>query len=407
MIEAGALDQQDVNALAERLGVGERQLRRLFREHLGASPLGVAQTRRVLLAKQLIHQTTMPMAEVAMASGFGSIRRFNETFQQLYKRPPAALRRGKTGTAGGPVKLKLAFRAPYDWEDILAFLRSRAIPGVESVSETRYARTIAVGDEKGWIAIERGTGNSLDATIHFKKLTALPSIVARIRRVFDLAADPLKIGAQLSEDEMLASLIRLRPGLRVPGAWDGFELGSRAILGQQITVAAATALAGKMVRTYGEPLAADESRDSGLTHLFPSPERLVDLDSLAMGMPRARASALRGLAAAVMADPQILSPGRDLDEAIKKLCALPGIGEWTAHYIAMRALREPDAFPPADIGLLRALTDSAGRRPTPAELLTRAEQWRPWRAYAALHLWAADSVVVKEPQDKKYDKHAA
>ena len=393
LIEMGALDEADVETLAGRLGVGERQLRRLFGRHLGASPIAVAQTRRVLLAKQLIHETRLPMAEIAMASGFGSIRRFNETFQQLFRRPPGSLRRsGAPDISSGPageITLLLRYRPPYDWQAMLAFLRMRAITGVETVVGGVYSRTIALDGAQGTLSVEAAAGDALKASIRFPKLTALPAIIARLRRVFDLAADPDAIGAQLSEDAALAPLVAARPGLRVPGAWDGFELAMRAVLGQQITVTAAINLAGKLVATYGEPLAG--GGPDGLTHVFPTPERLAAADLSTLGMPRSRAAALSSIAAAVAADPLIFSARRELEEAIVQLRGLAGVGEWTAQYIAMRQLREPDAFPAADIGLMRALTDAEGRRPTPVELLAMAERWRPWRAYAAQHLWASDA----------------
>jgi AraC family transcriptional regulator, regulatory protein of adaptative response / DNA-3-methyladenine glycosylase II len=389
LIETGALDAADVGGLAERLGMGERQLRRLFRQHLGASPVAVAQTRRVLLAKQLLHETQLPMAEVALAAGFGSIRRFNETFLLLYGQPPGALRREVSTRDDGGLSLRLAYRPPYDWEAMLGFLRLRAIPGVESVEAGQYARSIAIGPDRGLLMVRPAAGNFLAVEIFFPRLSALPAIIARVRRLFDLAADPLAIAAQLGQDSALAPLVTARPGLRVPGAWDGFELAVRAILGQQISVTAATALAGKITAAYGEALPAEmQNLAAGVTHVFPQPAALAGVELT--GMPRKRAAALSSLAGAVLADPLVLSGRRSLDEAIAKLKALPGIGEWTAQYIAMRALREPDAFPHGDIGLMRALADAAGRRPTAAELLARAEAWRPWRAYAALHLWTSD-----------------
>lgn len=392
LIEKGGLDGADVEALAERLGVGERQLRRLFRRHLGASPIAVAQTRRVLLAKHLIHETRLPMSEVALAAGFGSIRRFNETFQQLFGRPPSTLRRGTGAASPGPageVAILLPYRPPYDWPAMLAFLRARAIPGVEVVARDGYARTIEVAGAHGTVAVRPATGNALRATIQFPQLSALPTIVARLRRVFDLIADPEVIGAHLSEDPRLAPLVAARPGLRVAGAWDGFELAVRALLGQQITVAGAATLAGRLVAAYGKPLAGGVE---GLSHVFPGPERLADADLSSLGLTRARAAALGSLARAVVADPQIFGPRQSLDAAVLKLRALPGIGEWTAQYIAMREMREPDAFPAADLGLMRAMADRKGRRPSPGALLARAERWRPWRAYAAQHLWASQGM---------------
>ena len=407
LIEAGALDNGDVDSLAERLGVGERQLRRLFQQHVGASPVAVAQTRRVLLAKQLLHETRMPMAEVALAAGFGSVRRFNETFQQLFDRPPAKLRRlGGAEVAageGGAATIRLPYRAPYDWPAMLAFLSARAIPGVEAVCEGRYARSLRVGAARGVVMIESGEGDYLKATLRFPKVEAWPAVIARVRRVFDLAADPAVIQAHLSEDPDLAPLVAARPGLRAPGAWDGFELAVRAVLGQQITVQAARMLAGKITAAHGAPLEDEAANALGLTHFFPEPGALAQADVETLAMPRARGRALVGLAAAAAADPELFGMRRSLNEAVAALRALPGIGEWTAQYIAMRALREPDAFPSADIGLMRALEGPDGVRPTAVELLARAERWRPWRAYAASHLWAADP---KNPSESKHAKAA-
>ncbi len=372
LIEAGGLDEAAVEGLANRLGVGARQLRRLFRQHVGASPIAVAQTRRILLAKQLIHETSLPMAEVALASGFNSVRRFNETFLQMFGRSPAKLRRirDKATRKAGALSVRLAYRPPYDWDAMLSFLAPRAIPGVEIVSGNIYKRTIAIGDLSGVISVAPADKNRVNVSVRFPNMAALPQIIARVRRVFDLAADPDTIGAHLALDPVLAPLVAARPGLRVPGAWDGFELAVRAIFGQQITVPAATKLLGKLTEAH------------------------------------ARAMAVKSLAQAISADPAIFSRGASLDEAIAKLRSLPGIGEWTAQYIAMRELREPDAFPAADIGLLRAMAMADGSRPSPAELLSRAERWRPWRAYAALHLWAAGIEHPAAPR-KAHEREAA
>jgi AraC family transcriptional regulator, regulatory protein of adaptative response / DNA-3-methyladenine glycosylase II len=396
LIAGGGLDGEAVDALAERLGVGERQLRRLFKQHLGASPIAVAQTRRVLFAKQLITETAMPMAEVALASGFSSIRRFNATFQALYQRPPRDLRRtglaagAQTGAAG--ITLRLPYAPPYDWDAMIGFLAARAIEGIETVDEarTRYRRSIALDGEQGVIIVEPDTREPiLCVTIRFPRLVSLATIVRRVRRIFDLSADPLAIGDHLAGDPLLSPLVARRPGLRVPGAWDGFEVAVRAILGQQITVTAAVRLAAKLVAAYGDPLRSGCSE--GLTHTFPSPERLAQADLRSLGMPAARAQALSSVAAAASADPGLFSPTQTLEDAIARLRSQRGIGEWTAQYIAMRVLREPDAFPAADIGLLRALTPCGGRRPGAGDLLARAEAWRPWRAYAAQHLWTEDA----------------
>src|SRR5580692_13190547 len=273
---------------------------------------------------------------------------------------------------------------------MLDFLAARAIRGVESVERVDggvYRRTIGLGGQQGIVTVQPAEDNALRANVRFPKLSSLPQIIARVRRVFDLAADPDSIAVQLAKDAALAPLVAARPGLRVPGAWDGFELAVRAVLGQQITVTAAIALAGKLVARHGEPLLAP-APGADLTHVFPEPAALAGAELASLGMPRSRAAALSAVAAAVVADPDLFAAGRSLEEATAQLRSLPGIGEWTAQYIAMRQLREPDAFPAADIGLLRALADAKGARPSADELLARAEQWRPWRAYAAQHLWA-------------------
>jgi AraC family transcriptional regulator of adaptative response / DNA-3-methyladenine glycosylase II len=407
LIETGALDQGSVETLAARLGMGERQLRRLFRQHLGASPVSIAQTRRILLAKQLIQDTRLPMTEVAGAAGFGSIRRFNETFQNLFKRSPKALRRlgiaDEPVGATGAVTVKLGYRPPYDWDSMLAFLHQRAIPGVEVVAGARYARTIAIGDQAGVLIAEPTEKNYLKVIVRFPKLGALPIIIARVRRVFDLAADPVAIDAHLGQDPVLRPHIAARPGIRVPGAWDGFELAVRAILAQQVTVSAAAALSGELVAKYGQKIDDQAALSEGLTHLFPTPRRCAEVDLATIGLPKTRQAAVSALAAAVVADPLIFSPCRSLDTAIAQLRPLAGMDEWTAQYIAMRELREPDAFPTADRGLLRAMSATSGVRLSPSKLLAHAERWRPWRAYGACHLWAAEtpSLSMVEKVDRR------
>jgi AraC family transcriptional regulator of adaptative response / DNA-3-methyladenine glycosylase II len=390
LIELGALNDASVDDLAERLGVGERQLRRLFRQHLGASPVAVAQTRRILLAKQLIHETRLPMAEIAFASGFGSVRRFNETFQALFGRAPGELRRDHAPDAPagprGEIDLLLRYHPPYDWPAMLEFLRRRAIPGLETVTAESYARSLQLGGVQGSVTVQPANGNALRATVRFPKLSALPVIIARLRRVFDLAADPLAIAAHLAQDPTLAPLVKARPGLRVPGAWDGFELAIRAVLGQQIAVPAAARLAGRLVAAYGQRLA---DPDGGLTHVFPRPETLANADLAKLGMPGSRAGALSAVAATAIADPHLFDATAELDVAVRRLKAIRGVGEWTAQYIALRQLREPDAFPAADLGLMRAIARREGRAHSTSQLLDRADNWRPWRAYAAQHLWAA------------------
>lgn len=392
LIEAGGLDESGVDRLAWQLGIGERHLRRLFREHLGASPNAVALTRRVRLAMQLIRDSQLSMADVALAAGFGSVRRFNEVFQQLFRRPPGALRRDRPAQVlcqAQALVMRLPYCPPYDWPSVISFLKARAIPGIEVVSDFRYVRSVGFAGGHGIVAVEPAASDALQVTIRFPRLSQLPAILDRVRRVFDLGADPHAIDAHLAGDSALEPLVRHRPGLRVPGAWDGFELAVRAVLGQQITVRAAAGLAGRLVQAYGEPLVEEAAEREGLTHVFPRPDRMASVDLAPLGLPRSRARALSSLASAVSHDSRILNTGRSLADCVRHLSALPGIGEWTAQYIAMRELREPDAFPATDLWLRRALAGIEGRTFTAYELVNRAERWRPWRAYAAQHLWSA------------------
>ncbi len=396
LIADGALDDERIGGLAARLGVGERHLRRLFAEHLGTTPIAVVQTRRVLFAKKLITDTSLSMAQIALAAGFSSIRRFNETMRAVYDRPPTELRRTRAGSGPGPrdgtVMLSLPYSGPYDWARMSAWLGARAIAGVESLGPNgAYVRSIVHGGEIGTIEVAPVPGApQLRATIRFSNVAALLAIVDRIRRMFDLDADIATIEAHLSAEIRLAPLVALRPGLRVPGAWDGYELAVRAVLGQQISVDAATSLAARLVQRFGEPL-PPELVAQGVHRVFPRPERLAEADVASLGMPRSRAETVRTVAKAAAEDSQFFMPSHDLAASIERLRQLRGIGDWTAHYVAMRALREPDAFPTGDVGLMRALAGEGALRPTARELTALAETWRPWRAYAAIHLWAADA----------------
>jgi AraC family transcriptional regulator, regulatory protein of adaptative response / DNA-3-methyladenine glycosylase II len=397
LIAEGALDGEGngVEKLAERLGLGERQLRRLFLQHLGASPISVAQTRRVLFAKQLIHETKMPMTEVAMASGFGSVRRFNETFLKLFQRPPSALRRKSSARhEEKDVTLRLRYRAPYDWENMLGFLRTRAIPGVEVVDGGRYLRTVEVDGTMGSIEVTHlPDRQSLAVSIRFPDVRLFPAIVARVRRLFDLGADIETIDDHLSGDPVLAALVAQRPGLRAPGGWDGFEIAVRAVLGQQISVVAARGLAGKLVVLHGRAVPKAFLMHPDLSRVFPTAKRLASASSIGLAMPAARLMTLKAVAEAAAADPNLFRPFGDIEETVARLRTIRGIGEWTAQYIALRAIREMDAFPATDIGLLRSVASMDGEKTTATSLLSRAEAWRPWRAYAAQHLWAADGSV--------------
>jgi AraC family transcriptional regulator of adaptative response / DNA-3-methyladenine glycosylase II len=406
LIAEGELDGEgaSIEVLAERLGVGGRQLRRLFQEHLGASPIAVAQTRRVLFAKQLVHETRLPMAEIALAAGFGSVRRFNETFLALFGRPPSALRfrreaaRGEESNARAGVVVKVRYRAPYDWAAMLAYLRARAIDGVERVLGERYLRTAVHDGEAGTVEIVHlPEAASLAATIRFPSVRALSAVVARVRRVFDVGADIGAIGAHLARDPWLAPLVAQRPGLRAPGAWDGFELAMRAVLGQQVSVEAGRQLGARLARLCGTTLPSARAGDGALTLAFPTAQQVAAADLGALGMPDARRRTLAALAEAALRDPRLFHPLDTVEGTVSRLRAIQGVGEWTAHYIALRAAREPDAFPSSDVGLLRGAGVGSGTRPSPAELLARAEPWRPWRAYAAQHLWAADAASRAAP----------
>jgi AraC family transcriptional regulator of adaptative response / DNA-3-methyladenine glycosylase II len=409
LIAEGQLDgdEASVDELAERLGISGRQLRRSFRRHLGASPTSVAQTRRVLFAKQLIHETHLPMAEIAAAAGFGSVRRFNETFRQLFGRPPTALRAGAAAArvesaAATGVTVRLPYRSPYDWLAILAHLRARAIDGVELVDGDSYTRTVLLEGRTGTVqVIHRPEIRSLVATIFFPRVDALSVIVARLRGLFDLGADIGAIGAHLSRDTLLSPLIAEHPGLRTPGAWDGFELAVRAVLGQQISVEGARQLAAKLCRLHGTRVRVEHGGEPAMRVAFPSAAQLVRADLATIGMPRARQRTIAALAHAASSDPLLFRPLASLEQTVAKLRAIDGIGEWTAQYIALRAAREPDAFPAADVGLLRSAASLLGATLSARELSARAERWRPWRAYAAQHLWTAGN-VSRATRDRRH-----
>jgi AraC family transcriptional regulator of adaptative response / DNA-3-methyladenine glycosylase II len=389
LIGEGALDERSVGDVAESLGVSARHLDRLFVQHLGAPPIAVAQTRRLHFAKQLISDSDLPMTQVALASGFQSIRRFNDTFRKLYGRTPSELRRAQAqapaaGAAEGQYVFRLAYRPPYDWESLTDFLAARATPGVEEVVDGAYRRTVAVRGKQGIVEVRHiPRHHALEVRIRFPEPSALLQIVAGVRGIFDLGADPAIIAGHLQRDPLLRRMVKRHPGLRVPGAWNGFELAVRAILGQQVTVRGATTLAGRLAARFGTPLTTVDR--GGLTHVFPEAEVLAQ--ARLEGLPQTRAEAIRGLARAVVAGKVPLSGAATAEALRTRLTSLKGIGEWTAHYVAMRALNEPDSFPAGDLVLQRAL--GKGKKLTSLALLRRAEAWRPWRAYAAMQLWRA------------------
>lgn len=383
LIEAGALAEQPLAALAERVHIGERHLRRLFVERLGASPIGVHGTRRLLFAKQLLTETRLPITEIALAAGFRSLRRFNDAFRAAYRMAPRDLRRHAQADAPGEtLTLRLAYRPPYDFAAMLAFLAARALPGTELVDAGHYLRAIGPAEAPGWLRVGAwgGEEHALRLELHGASPTTLLPLVQRVRRMFDLDADPQAIVATLGRDARLRPLLRRRPGLRLPSGWDGFEIAVRAILGQQVSVSAARALAARLAARFGAPL--PDGFPHGLRHRFPTPEALAEADLESVGVMRARADAVRGVARALLDGRVDFRPEQTLEEFAARWVALPGIGPWTAQYIALRALGHPDAFPAEDLVLQRA----AGRL-TAKALRARAEAWRPWRAYAVIHLW--------------------
>jgi AraC family transcriptional regulator of adaptative response / DNA-3-methyladenine glycosylase II len=394
LIANGALDEGSIEDLAERLGVTSRHLRRLFSQHVGASPLAVAHTQRLHFAKRLIDQTALPMAHIAEAAGYGSVRRFNDTFKKTYGRAPSQLRRHDDGALSdsGVLTVRLPSRQPFDWESMLAFFAARATPGVEQVVKDTYFRSVNLDGREGVIECRLEPTGSLSLTLHRVATAQLFDVVQRVRDLFDLDAPVAEIGETLGADNLIRGTLQRHPGIRVPGAWDGFELAVRAILGQQVTVKAATTLAGRVADRYGEPFVLPASlsgRDAlpSLRRTFPRPERLARARFNDMGIVGSRVEAICGLARAVVNGRVVFDPGQDPARFCEDLTGLRGIGDWTAQYVAMRGLKFPDAFPETDLGLLKAAGVSG--RQGAAELRRRAEAWRPWRSYAAMSLWSS------------------
>jgi AraC family transcriptional regulator of adaptative response / DNA-3-methyladenine glycosylase II len=394
LIEGGLLQDHPVDELARRVGVGARQLRRLFVERLGAPPIDVHTTRRLLFAKQLLTETNMPVTDVALASGFGSLRRFNAAFAQANRITPRELRRKPHEANGDSLVLRLHYRPPYDFTSLLAFFKGRALPGIEVVDDESYSRVFGPAQTPGWLRLSAWPGkeNALRLQLHCPQPAQMLSVVTRIRRMFDLDAEPQAIATALQSTPHLRPLLRKRPGLRLPGSWDGFEVAVRAILGQQVTVAAARTLASRVVHRFGEPLATPVA--PGLECLFPTPEVLASANLSAMGITGARIESIRGVARALLDGRVDFCVEQSLEEFVARWVALPGIGEWTAHYMAMRGLSHPDAFPAADLILRRAASPDGSTLSTKA-LTQLAEAWRPWRAYAVMHLWRSASETPK------------
>ncbi len=379
-----------VDDLGRRLGVGSRHLRRLFAEHLGASPLTVIRTRRVQFARHLIDQTELSMSQVAASSGFASVRQFNQTISETFGKPPTALRRAyvnrRLAAAPGEIALRLPYRPPFDWAGLLTFLSLRAIPGVEHVDADCYRRVVNTDAGVGSVEVcHEPSMHQLICRMRIPDALELAGCVEAARRLFDLCANPRIIESDLGRDPLLARRLASCTGIRVPGAWDPFELSVRAILGQQVSVKGATTLSGRLVERFGERI--DSSCHEALTHGFPAASVLADADIASIGLPKARAAAIRALARLVADGELCFSGASDAEHTRARMCEIPGIGDWTAQYVSMRALGDSDAFPSTDLGLLKAV--SAGpKRITAAALRDRSQAWRPWRAYAAMCLWS-------------------
>ncbi|HYC41535.1 MAG TPA: AlkA N-terminal domain-containing protein [Noviherbaspirillum sp.] len=391
-IAAGALNDGNVERLAGEVGLSSRQLRRVLLQHFGVTPVELAQTQRLLFAKKLLQETHMPMTDIAYAAGFGSVRRFNALFAQRYGIAPTAIRRAQAREEDierDALVLRLAYRPPYQWENLLRYLGGRAIAGVESVQDGAYVRSVRIAETDGWLRVTHVPARQqLELEVSASLAVHLMPLIARIRSQFDLDANPAVIEAHLMHDPLLEARILAMPGLRVPGAFDAFELAVRAVLGQQVSVAGATTLSGRLVQRFGT---AAETPFACVTHHFPAPERLaaVEMQEIAaIGLPATRAETIRNLARFTAEHGMPVQPGLALSDTVERLKSVRGIGDWTAHYIALRALRYPDAFPAGDLGLQKAAA-ADGARLTEKQLAARAAAWSPWRGYAALALWMA------------------
>jgi AraC family transcriptional regulator, regulatory protein of adaptative response / DNA-3-methyladenine glycosylase II len=390
-LEEGKLDEQTgLDTIAEQFELSSRQIRRIVRAELGVPPIELLLTRRLLLAKQLLTETSLPITDIAFASGFSSLRRFNDAFSTRYGMPPTRFRKhvidgAPQGVGHETLTLQLFYRPPYDWTGMLAFLSARALKGIEHVTIGQYARTVQIGAATGWLRVTQSQKkHALNVEFTHSLTPVLPALLRRVRALFDLNARPDVIAKHLARDGRLAAAVKGNPGLRVPGAFNGFEMGLRAILGQQVTVKGATTIAGRLVEALGEPIATPFPE---LHRLTPVPGRLAgaSIDEIARhGIVAARAGGIIALAKAQQTDALCLDGGAHHrpGDSIDRLAQLPGIGSWTANYIAMRALRWPDAFPNDDIVVRRNLGGVTAKE---AEALS--QPWRPWRSYAVMHVW--------------------
>jgi AraC family transcriptional regulator of adaptative response / DNA-3-methyladenine glycosylase II len=388
LIGDGVVDREGVTGLASRVGFSERHVHRCLMDAVGAGPLALARAQRAQAARILLETTDLRMAPLALAAGFASVRQFNDTVREVFAGTPSELRtraqRGDTGKIGASgIVLRLPYRAPLEAEELIAFLGARAVPGVEELIGHTYRRSLRLPHGQGVAELTPADGH-IKAALHLDDLRDLGPAVQRCRRLLDLDSDPQAIAEHLQEDPLIGDLVKAAPGRRVPGHVDAHELAIRAVLGQQVSLAGAATLAGRLAQTHGERL---DNPIGSVTHLFPSAERLARADiANGTGMPASRGRAIRTLATALATSEIDLSAGADRARAQQQLLALPGIGPWTVSYIAMRALRDPDAFLPTDLGIKHAL-EHLGQDASPAGALKLAERWRPYRAAASQHLW--------------------
>jgi AraC family transcriptional regulator of adaptative response / DNA-3-methyladenine glycosylase II len=394
LIQEGALDDGSVKNLSDRLGVTSRHLARLFTRHLGASPKTIAQTRRLHFAKKLIDETNLPMTEIAMSAAYGSIRRFNDHFLKTYGKSPGTLRKENQQVEQDRLVLKIPYRQPYDFSSLLSFYRVRGTPGVETVSDNTYSRSFFIDEEFGRFEVtDNPESSQLLCAIEGGNPRSLMAIAHRVKRMFDVDAIPEEINRVLCRDAALKKLVKRHPGQRLPGAFDPFEVAVRAIVGQQISVKGATTVMGRIAERYGA--------QSAFGQCFPDEKALVDLDTGSLSMPEKRATAIRELARRVV-NGEVVFDLPDEDVFIDSVVAIPGIGPWTAEYMALRARANPDAFLNGDLGIRKAALEIFGidafERKQEIQLLERAENWRPWRGYAGMHLWRS---LGDEPVGKK------
>jgi len=386
LIATGELDENGVTGVAKKLGISDRHLRRLFADHLGATPLAFAQTRRVQFAKQLIADTKLTMTKIAFASGFQTIRQFNGAFKQLYGRTPIELRRSsRTGekSACAPIHMKLAYRPPFNWEPILDFLQPRLQSGIEAIEGQTYRRFVTFEDESGIVEIRHCPDrHSLELAAPSQLWHHARALVEQTRRMFDLDADPMTIGEHLRSDQDLSRLIGPESCVRVLGGWEPFSDAIRIILGQQVSVAGATTLCARLIRQFGKQFSDDQ-----LGWAFPKPSKLAAADTASIGIPKSRAIAIKEFSSAVARRWIVLDGTMGLVEFLDRTTSLPGIGKWTANCIAMRSLKEPNAFPAGDLGIRKAMSPGLRNLVTEKKVELRAASWQPWRSYAAMALW--------------------